>query len=154
MEIVRHPAAVDVVDDRAIELDAHAVANAPGLRLTDVEKRSVEELVTGLPGTTAAFVSQRAAAFAADVSGEVRRRSLAKALAVQEAVTAQLNTLLVGAVAHRDFEAVKMLDRAVSGSTTRMKLLADELRADFAGGRKPTMQVGVVATNVHVSGGR
>ncbi len=157
MEIIRHPAGPPVPEEDdpvATPVDARAVSTVPGLRLTAVEKLAVESLVKGRPGETASFVSSRAAALAADELGEVRRRSLAKAFSLQEAVTAQLTALLVEAVARRDNDAVKMLDRALSGSTQRMQLLAAELRADFAGNKKTPVQIGVIANNVNITGGK
>lgn len=128
------------------------LSGVPGLRLTQVERRAVEELVSGQPGITADFVAQRAAAFAGDPSGETRRRSLSKAAAIQEALMAQLTTLLAAAVARRDGEAAKLLDRCLNGATTRFKLLIEELRADF-GGKKVTVQVGIVGSTVHLNAG-
>ena len=131
------------------------VPTRPALGLTEVERRSVEEMVTGLPyGETAAFVAQRAAALASDTDGSVRRRSLSKALAIQEALMAQLSTLLAAAVANRDSSAVSLLDRALNGATARFRLLSDELRADYAGNKKANVQVQVVAGTVNVNGGR
>ena len=57
-------------------------------------------------------------------------------------------------MARRDNDAVKMLDRALSGSTQRMQLLAAELRADFAGNKKTPVQIGVIANNVNITGGK
>jgi hypothetical protein len=152
MELLRN-AGVDLADtDDFPELDAHAVANAPALGLSECERRSVEELVSGRPGATARFVSERAAALAVDTAGDVRRRSLARAIAVQEAVLSQLNLLLVSSVARKDADATKLLDRALNGATSRFALLVAELRADHSSGKRTLVQVGV-ANNVTVSGG-
>lgn len=113
------------------------------LGLTAVERRAVEELVTGANGKTAAFVAQRAAALAGDESSAVRRRSLAKALALQESLSAQLTALLAAAVARRDEAAVKLLDRALTGAVNRFTKLTEELRAEMTGGRRALVQVGV-----------
>ena len=118
-----------------------------------MERRAVEELVTGANGETAAFVAERAAALDADPDGSVRRRSLAKMLAIQEALSAQLTCLLAAAVARRDDAAVKLLDRALSGATSRFRLLTEELRAEMTGGRRAVVQVGI-AQNVNVTGER
>jgi hypothetical protein len=79
---------------------------------------------------------------------------VSKAAAVQEALASQLSALLATAVARRDADAVKLLDRALSGSTKRFALLLEELRAEVSGGRRAVVQVGVVATNVNISGQR
>lgn len=140
MELVRKPDAVDELEHdepRALEL------REARLGLTAVERRAVEELVTGASGETAAFVAERAAAFATDADGAVRRRSLAKMLAVQEALSSQLTALLAAAVGRRDEPAVKLLDRALNGAVSRSTKLTEELRAEMIGGRQALVQVGV-----------
>ena len=154
LELLRRTAdTIEVADTEPQRLQARPLAGIPGLHLTQVERRAVEELVTGVPGETADFVSQRAAAFAGETSAETRRRSLSKAAAIQECLMSQLTTLLAAAVARRDVEAAKLLDRCLNGATTRFQLVLNQLQSDIAGGKKPTVQVGVVANTVHVSGG-
>jgi hypothetical protein len=51
-------------DDQESIIEAPALPPVARLGLTAVERKTVEELITGAPGT-AEFVSQRAAAFAA-----------------------------------------------------------------------------------------
>lgn len=123
------------------------------LGLTAVERQAVEELVSGSCGITADFVAQRAAALATDEDGSVRRRSLAKALAIQETLSSQLTTLLAASVARRDEVAVKLLDKAVTGAVSRFRLLTEELRAEAVGGRRAVIQVGI-AQNLTVTGER
>ena len=65
----------------------------------------------------------------------------------------QFSTLLADAVARRDADATKLLDRALNGATTRFTLLLNQLQSDFSGGKKAAVQVGVVANTVHVNGG-
>jgi hypothetical protein len=101
----------------------------------------------------AGFVAQRAAALATDEDGSVRRRSLAKMLAIQEALSSQLTALLSAAVARRDADAVKLLDKAVTGAVSRFRLLTEELRAEAVGGRRAVIQVGI-AQSVTVTGER
>ena len=139
MELVRKEANVEPEHD---EPRAHDVRDAR-LGLTAVERRAVEELVTGASGEMAAFVAVRAAALASDESAAVRRRSLAKMLAVQEALSSQLTALLAAAVARRDDAAVKLLDRALTGAVNRFTRLTEELRAEMTGGRRALVQVGV-----------
>ncbi len=109
--------------------------------------------MSGSRGETADFVAQRAAALAADQDGSVRRRSLAKMLAIQEALSAQLSCLLAAAVARRDEPVVKLLDRALTGATARLRMLTEELRAEMTGGRRALVRVGVVGT-VSITGER
>lgn len=109
--------------------------------------------MTGARGETAAFVAERAAALAAEPDGAVRKRSLAKMLAIQEALSAQLTALLAAAVARRDEAAVKLLDRALNGAVSRFRMLTEELRAEMSGGRRAVVQVGI-AQNVNVTGER
>jgi hypothetical protein len=123
------------------------------LGLTAVERQAVEKLVTGSHGMTADFVAQRAAALATDEDGSVRRRCLAKMLAIHEALSSQLAALLAAAVARRDADAVKLLDRALTGSVARFRLLTAELRAEAVGGRRAVVQVGV-AQRVTITGER
>lgn len=148
MELVRN--AGDVVDQEADEARGPS-ERAFRLGLTATERRSVEEMVSGGSGATGDFVALRATALSVDNDGQVRRRSLSKAAAVQEALMAQLSALLAAAVIRRDAEAAKLLDRALSGSTKRFTLLIDELRAEISGGRRAVVQVGVVANNVSIS---
>lgn len=140
MELVRNP---DAVDESAHDGPRALELREAQLGLTAVERRAVEELVTGASGETAAFVAQRAAALAGDESAAVRRRSLAKMLAVQEALSSQLTALLAAAVARRDEPAVKLLDRALTGAVSRFTKLTEELRAEQTGGRRALVQVGV-----------
>jgi hypothetical protein len=123
------------------------------LGLTAVERRAVEELVTGSNGETAAFVAERAAALAADQDGSVRKRSLAKMVALHEAQGSQFAALLAAAVARRDEPAVKLLDRALNGAVSRFRMLTEELRAEMTGGRRAVVQVGI-AQNVNITGER
>ena len=123
------------------------------LGLTAVERQAVGELVTVSRGITADFVAQRAAALATDADGSVRRRSLAKMLAIQETLSSQLTALLAASVARRDADAVKLLDKAVTGAISRFRLLTEELRAEAVGGRRAVIQVGI-AQNVTVTGER
>lgn len=147
LEVVRHAAHSDEPEldaPRALEL------REARLGLTAVERRAVEELVTGASGETAAFVASRAAALAGDESAAVRRRSLAKMLAVQEALSSQLTALLAAAVGRKDEPAVKLLDRALNGAVSRFTKLTEELRAEMTGGRRALVQVGV-AQHVTIS---
>lgn len=139
MELVRKEANVEPEHDEPRALDVRDAR----LGLTAVERRAVEELVTGASGEMAAFVAVRAAALASDESAAVRRRSLAKMLAVQEALSSQLTALLAAAVARRDDAAVKLLDRALTGAVNRFTRLTEELRAEMTGGRRALVQVGV-----------
>lgn len=150
MEVVRHRDAggqPEHAEPRALDL------REARLGLTAVERRAVEELVTGARGETADFVAQRAAALAADEDGSVRRRSLAKALTLQESLSAQLTCLLAAAVSRRDEPAVKLLDRALNGAVSRFRMLTEELRAEMTGGRRAVVQVGI-AQNVNITGER
>lgn len=106
--------------------------------------------MTGSRGITADFVAQRAAALATDEDGSVRRRSLARMLAIQETLSSQLTCLLAAAVARRDADAVKLLDKAVTDCVARFR---QELRAEAVGGRRSVIQVGI-AQNVTVTGER
>ncbi|MFT3840778.1 MAG: hypothetical protein QM723_27555 [Myxococcaceae bacterium] len=148
MELVRNPEIVEPPEKdgpRALEL------REARLGLTAVERRAVEELLKGgTPGVNADFVAERAGALAADPDGAVRRRSLAKMLAVQEALGSQLTCLLAAAVARRDDAAVKLLDRAVTGAVSRFSKLTEELRAEAVGGRRAVVQVGI-AQNVNIT---
>ena len=148
MEFVRNPDEIVNVDN-----DKQCAPPAGALRvgLSKVERKTVEALISGSTGATGDFVAQRATAFSVDDDGQVRRRSLSKAAAVQEALMAQLSALLAAAVGRGDADAVKLLDRALSGSTKRFTLLIDELRAEVSGGRRAVVQVGVVANNVNIS---
>lgn len=149
-ELVQNPDAGDEpehADVRALDL-RHA-----RLGLTAVERKAVQELVPGASRETAAFVAERAAALATDEDGSVRRRSLAKALALQEALSAQLTAVLAAAVSRRDEPAVKLVDRALTGATSRFRLLTEELRAEMTGGRRAVVQVGI-AQNVNITGER
>lgn len=146
-ELVRNHDAVDEPEhDDSGALDLREAR----LGLTPIERRAVEELVTGSHGETADFVALRAAALAGDESAAVRRRSLAKMLAVQEALSSQLTALLAAAVAQRDDTAVKLLDRALTGAVNRFTKLSEELRAEQTGGRRALVQVGI-AQNVTVT---
>jgi hypothetical protein len=149
MELVR-----DATDVELEHQDAEPVQlREARLGLTAVERRAVEEMVKGSSGEIADFVAERAAALAADTEGAVRRRSLAKMLAIQEALSSQLTALLAAAVARRDDAAVKLLDRALTGAVARCTRLTDELRADAVGGRRAVVQVGV-AQQVTITGER
>ena len=150
LELARY--SEDSPDDRTLTEARRPDLSNARLGLTAVERLAVEQLVSGAPGETADFVATRANALADDPEGACRRRTLAKALAVQDALGAQLTALLARAVAQRDDAAVRLLDRALTGCTNRVRLLAEELRAETLGGRKAVVQVGL-AQNVTVLGG-
>jgi len=109
------------------------------LALSAVEQAAVTRLVAGDSSVVVGRVSERAAALASDE--DCRRRSIAKALAVAEAQLAQLSAALVDAVARRDERAVQMIDRVVTSATKRVTMLSDELRTDFAGGRRHSVLI-------------
>lgn len=92
-------------------------------------------------------VQQRAAALAGDAADAaggpaVRRRSLAKAVAIAEAQLSQLHLLLAVAVAKKDSAAVALVDRALTGAAKRFAILMDALRADEQRHQRPVVVVG------------
>lgn len=102
-------------------------------------------------------VQQRGAALAGDAvdgtgGSAVRRRSLAKAVAVAEAQLSQLHVLLAVAVAKKDRTAVAVVDRALTGAAKRFAILMDALRADEQRHQQPVIVVGA-AQAVNIGGG-
>ncbi len=114
------------------------------MALSAAEKSSVVQLVRGGEEAVVEHVRQRATALSSG-DGGVRRRSLARAAAVQEALVQELSALLGSAIARRD-PAVGMLDRALTSATARYRSLLDQLRSESAPGRRGmVMAKGTVA---------
>ncbi len=117
----------------------------------------MRELVSEGGDAVVLHVQHRAAALAGDsVDGtggpHVRRRSLAKAVAIAEAQLVQLHALLAIAVAKKDPAAVAVVDRALTGSAKRFAILMDALRADEQRHQRPVVVVGAVYA-VNAGGG-
>lgn len=128
------------------------------LALTETEELAVRGLVSGGGDEVVAFVQQRAAALAGDAADgpggpAVRRRSLAKAVAIAEAQLSQLHALLAVAVAKKDVAAVAVVDRALTGAAKRFAILMDALRADEQRHQRPVVVVGAAqAVNIGSGG--
>lgn len=105
------------------------------LVLTDPERRAVTAMTTGDAGHLVGHVEERAAMLATG-DPDVRRRCLAKAAAVQEALAQQLSALLAASVARRDDRAVALLDRALTSATARYRSLMDQLRIESVASRR------------------
>lgn len=93
-------------------------------------------LVSGDPGELLEHVRERASAFAGGDQA-VRRRALARAAAVQEAVMGEIGVLMTQAIARRDLEAARALDQLLTNAASRYRMLLDQLRVD--GSRRVTM---------------
>jgi hypothetical protein len=117
-----------------------AVQRVPKVALTAVERIAVTRLVTGDPEPVVAHAVDRASALSTDES--CRRRTLAKALAIADTQAQQFSAALVDAVAKRDDDAARMLDRLLKGATRRVCWLSEALMADFAGGKKSVLVIG------------
>lgn len=136
----------------AAPAETTALAPAVLLGLLGVERAAVVAMVADGDGSGTAHVTQvRATAFASDDGVSVRRRSLAKALAVAEQQMMQLSALFAAAVAQGKLDVLGTLDKAATGATRRFVLLADALRADEERNRRPA--VFIAAANAVTIGG-
>lgn len=105
------------------------------LKLSAVEQQALTGLVTGDAEELIHHVEDRATALATG-DPAVRRRCLAKAAALQEALCQQLTTLLTGSIARRDDLAAALLDRALTAATARWRSIMDQLRVEASAHRR------------------
>jgi hypothetical protein len=101
------------------------------LSLSQMEEKAATGLVTGDVDAMRQYAQAQASAYASG-DGDVRRRGLARAAAVQEAQMQVLSASLAAAVARRDERAVVLLDRTLTSATNRYRGLLEQLRIEFA----------------------
>jgi hypothetical protein len=118
---------------------APAAPPAPKLGLHHFERRAVTGLVAGPGEDMVRYTADRAAVYATG-DADVRRRALARAAAVQDALAQELTALLAAAVARRDTQGALLLDRAVNSANLRYLRLLEALRVESAPTRRVVMK--------------
>jgi hypothetical protein len=122
------------------------------LDLSFFERRAVTGLISENGEEMEEYVAERAAGYASG-DGGVRRRSLARAAAVQEALVQELTALLSAVIARRDDRAAMLLDKALNSATNRYRVLLEQLRTESVPTRRVTvMAKGSVAISAEAQG--
>lgn len=109
----------------------------PKVGFSGFEARAATELVSGPTEEVLAYARERASAYASGDPG-ARRRSLARAATVADLAMQEASALLTAAAARADERAVRILDRVVTGATSRYIALLEALRAESAPTRRIT----------------
>jgi len=143
---VRHlPQRQLALSDAASLVPAPPVPCERRIGLSGVEVRTVNRLLSGSGADEyVGVVIDRANSFATDDGA--RRRSLARAAGIAEAMLQELNLAFIDAVSRRDFPTVAMLDRVTNSATRRYTHLVEALQAEANGGRRPVLVVGQANT--------
>jgi hypothetical protein len=121
------------------DVEGHPVAAPPTapakVGLSQFERSAVAGLIAGPGEDMIRFTADRAAACATG-DGDVRRRALARAAAVQDALAQELTALLSAAVGRRDTTGAALLDRALNSANVRYLRLLEALRIESVPARR------------------
>lgn len=127
---------------------------AARLGLSRYDRAAASALAAGDTEALEEHVRAHAASLAAAGGHEARVRTLARAAARASMALSNLEELLGRALAERDEQGVRMLERLLRTTTARLVALTGELRREE---REPQQRPSVVvaqASHVHVSGVR
>jgi hypothetical protein len=128
-----------IADDAAFWESA---AKGPRLLLAPVESAAASRLIKGDSSRVVLLTERRAAAFAGEKSGESRKRSLARALAIAETLLHQYSAVQEQVTRTNNINNAVAFGKIVSGATDRYVKLVDALRTEEQGGKRSVVVVG------------